>query len=71
MRRTVLVLAAALTAACGGTAGTAGTPSPSASTTAAGPTLPPVPGMAAEAVRLRTDEAAGRRFQVRITDTGD
>jgi hypothetical protein len=30
-----------------------------------------VPGLEAEAVRLRTDEAVGGRFQVRITDTGD
>jgi hypothetical protein len=73
MRRTAIMLAAALTAACGGTSG-AGDSAPSSSTAAsssAGPTLPPVPGMSAEAVRLRTDEAIGGQFQVRITDTGD
>jgi len=30
-----------------------------------------VPGIEAEAVRLRTDEAVGGRIQVRVTDTGD
>ncbi|RBY92001.1 hypothetical protein DQ244_06665 [Blastococcus sp. TBT05-19] len=38
-------------------------------TSAAGP--PAVPGIAAEAVRLRTDEAVGGQFHVRVTDTGD
>jgi hypothetical protein len=31
---------------------------------------PPVPGVAAEAVLLRTDEAVGGRIQVRVTHTG-
>lgn len=73
MRRTVIVLAAALTAACGG-ASDAARPAPSSSdapSSSAGPTLPPVPGMAGEAVRQRTDEAIGGQFQVRITDTGE
>jgi hypothetical protein len=73
MRRTAVVLAALLTAACGGTSG-AEHPAPSsaaASSTSAVPTLPPVPGMTGEAVRQRTDEAIGGQFQVRITDTGD
>lgn len=30
-----------------------------------------MPGLEAEAVRLRTDEAVGGRFQVRVTNTGD
>jgi hypothetical protein len=33
--------------------------------------VPAVPGIEAEAVRLRTDEAVGGRVQVRITNTGD
>ncbi len=37
----------------------------------AGPTVPAVPGIEAEAVRLRTDEAIGGQVQVRITDTGE
>ena len=66
------MLAALLATACGDTSGadSSSTP-PAAPSTAAGPTLPPVPGMTAEAVRLRTDEAIGGQFQVRITDTGD
>jgi hypothetical protein len=60
----------ALTAACGTT------PSPSAAPSSSAPvetaaTIPAVPGLEAEAVRLRTDEAVGGQFQVRITDTGD
>ncbi|TQN41132.1 hypothetical protein FHU33_0490 [Blastococcus colisei] len=38
---------------------------------AAAPSAEPVPGLQAEAVRLRTDEAVGGRFQVRVTNTGD
>ncbi|TWH74540.1 hypothetical protein JD78_03081 [Modestobacter roseus] len=34
------------------------------------PTVPPVAGIAAEAVRLRTDEAVGGQVHLRITDTG-
>jgi hypothetical protein len=37
----------------------------------AGTPAPDVPGIAAEAVRLRTDEAIGGQVQVRVTDTGD
>jgi hypothetical protein len=66
MRRTALAVAVALTAACSGTTSST---SPSPSATAAG--APPVPGIEAEAVRLRTDEAIGGQVQVRITDTGD
>jgi hypothetical protein len=47
-------------------AGAAGASPPSAS---AAP-VPAVPGIEAEAVRLRADEAAGGRLQVRLTDTG-
>jgi hypothetical protein len=74
MRRTAVVLAALLTAGCAAGAGDRAAPSstePAAPPTSAGPTLPPVPGMTAEAVRQRTDEAIGGQFQVRITDTGD
>lgn len=37
----------------------------------AAPSDEPVPGLRAEAVLLRTDEAVGGRFQVRVTNTGD
>jgi hypothetical protein len=33
--------------------------------------VPPVPGIEAEAVRQRTDEALGRQVQTRVTNTGD
>jgi hypothetical protein len=61
MRRAVVAVVVALTAACGGT--TSSDSSPTAA--------PAVPGIEAEAVRLRTDEAIGGQVQVRITDTGD
>lgn len=64
MRRSLVALAAALAAACGTT------PAPSAAPSAE-PAAPAVPGIEAEAVRLRTDEAVGGRFQVRVTGTGD
>jgi hypothetical protein len=64
----VLLLVAVLTAACGATPPSAD-PTPT-SAPAAGQ-LPEVPGIAAEAVRLRTDEAVGGRIQVRVTNTGD
>src|SRR6476469_6315780 len=69
MRRRLLAVAAAgaLTAACGGSP-SAG---PVASSSAHAASVPAVPGIAAEAVRLRTDEAVGGQVQVRITDTGD
>ena len=59
----------ALTAACGTTESPSAAPSSSSAETAA--EIPTVPGLEAEAVRLRTDEAIGGQFQVRITDTGD
>jgi len=43
-------------------------PSSSAPTSAAA--LPEVPGITAEAVRLRSDVAIGRQFQVRLQNTG-
>jgi hypothetical protein len=61
---TVLVAALVL-AGCGGSPA-----APSPSPSAAGPAVPAVPGIAAEAVRLRTDEAVGGQVQVRVTDTG-
>ena len=70
MRRTAIGLLVAVTAACGTTPSPSADPSPSAPVgTAAG--VPAVPGLRAEAVRLRTDEAIGGQFQVRITNTGD
>src|SRR3954453_13812850 len=56
------------TAACG-TSAPSSAPAPASPSAAA--EIPAVPGIDAEAVRLRTDEAVGGRFQVRITDTGD
>jgi hypothetical protein len=67
MRRTAIALAVALVAACG-TAPEAAEPSSSPASASA---VPAVPGLEAEAVQLRTDEAIGGRVQVRITDTGD
>ena len=69
-----LVALGLLLAGCGsgeaspsGTATTSAAPSP---TPAAVPPVAAVPGIEAEAVRLRTDEAVGGRLQVRRTDTG-
>src|SRR4051794_19086392 len=73
MRRTVVALAVALTAACGGTTPSTSARSMSASAPSSAPPVaaaPAVPGIEAEAVRLRTDEAIGGQVQVRITDTG-
>jgi hypothetical protein len=64
----VVVLVAMATAACG-TSAPSSAPAPASTSAAA--EIPAVPGIDAEAVRLRTDEAVGGRFQVRITDTGD
>jgi hypothetical protein len=73
MRRTAAGLLVALTAACGATPSPAAAPASSAAPSSAPveAALPAVPGLEAEAVRLRTDEAIGGQFQVRITDTGD
>jgi hypothetical protein len=70
----VVVLAAALTAACGSSSPSASGPTTTPSPTAAlssGPPVPPVAGVEAEAVQLRTDVAIGGQVQVRVTDTGD
>jgi hypothetical protein len=69
-RRTAVLLLAVLTAGCAASAEPAAD-APSSTTPSAGPTVPAVPGIAAEAVRQRTDEAIGGQVQVRITDTGD
>jgi len=61
-----VALAAAMCAACGSAAAPA-----EVAPTSGAPVVAAVPGMAGEAVRLRTDEAIGGQFQVRITDTGD
>jgi hypothetical protein len=74
MRRAAIVLVAALTAACGSSSGSSSSPSSAVPTTASlstGPAVPPVAGIEAEAVRLRTDEALGGQVQTRVTDTGD
>ena len=76
MRRAAIaapaVLSAVLAVGCGsppGGAVDAATSSGPSSRPA--PVAAPVPGIEAEAVRLRTDEAVGGRIQVRITATGD
>jgi hypothetical protein len=62
-----------LLAGCGGgtSSSASSATSSSASPTAAGPTVPPGPGIEATAVRQREDEPIGDQVQVRITDTGD
>lgn len=69
MRRLTALLLAVVLSGCGGEpAGDEAAP------TSAGPVpaaVPPVPGIAAEAVRLRTDEAIGGQVQVRVTHTGE
>jgi hypothetical protein len=72
MRRAAVVVVAALCAACSSSAdGAVSAPTPSTTSVAPAPALPPVPGIEAEVVRLRTDVAVGGRVQVRVTDTGD
>jgi hypothetical protein len=73
MRRTATWLAVLLCVACGSaesSASPATSSSPSPSTPAPAPAVPAVPGIEAEAVELRTDEAIGGQVQVRVTDTG-
>jgi hypothetical protein len=71
MRRTaiaVAVVAVALAACAGPAADPSSDASPSSAVSSA---VPAVPGIEAEIVRLRTDEAIGGQVQVRLTDTGD
>ena len=69
------MLVAALTAACGSSSGSSSAQRSSAAPTTAslstGAAVPAVPGIEAEAVRLRTDEALGGQVQTRVTNTGD
>jgi hypothetical protein len=72
MRRTAIAAAVLVSAACGtASPPSAGPPSGSSSVEPSAPALPAVPGIEAEIVRLRTDEAIGGQVQVRLTDTGD
>jgi hypothetical protein len=74
MRRAAIVLVAALTAACGSSSSPSSSSSSAAPTTASlstGPAVPAVPGIEAEAVRQRTDEAVGGQVQTRVRNTGD
>jgi hypothetical protein len=75
MRRAAIVLVAALTAACGSSSALSSSGTTTAARTTAslstGPAVPPVAGVEAEAVRLRTDEALGGQVQTRVTNTGD
>jgi hypothetical protein len=70
MRRTAIALVALLLTACGGGPSESSSAAPTSSAEPA-PTVAPVPGIEAEIVRLRTDEAIGGQVQVRLTDTGD
>ncbi|NEK59726.1 hypothetical protein GCU56_17860 [Geodermatophilus sabuli] len=71
MRRRAALAAAVvlLCTACSGDPAPA--PARAAAPTTAGPTVPAVPGIDAEVVRLRTDVAVGGQVHVRVTDTGD
>ncbi|MGY2003283.1 hypothetical protein [Blastococcus sp. SYSU DS1024] len=69
MRRTAVGLGVLLAATACGTQPAVRQAEPPPSTAAA-PRVAAVPGVAAEAVRLRTDEAVGGRIQVRVTHTG-
>jgi hypothetical protein len=68
MRRTAIALAAVVLAGCGGSPAQSSDASSSSSEATA---VPAVPGIEAEIVRLRTDEAIGGQVQVRVSDTGD
>ena len=77
MRRTAAALAVLLCAACGAdppspapSAAAAGSSPSSSAALPSGPAVPPVAGIEALAVQLRTDEALGGQVQVRVTDTG-
>ncbi|RBY82658.1 hypothetical protein [Blastococcus sp. TF02A-26] len=76
MRRTAAALAVLLACAgCGSDAspsssGTSSSPGPSSAALRTGAPVPPVEGIAAEAVENRTDRAAGGQVQVKVSDTG-
>jgi hypothetical protein len=63
-----LVLGLVVLAGC--SSAPAAAPSSSAASSSAVAALPEVSGITAEAVRLRSDVAIGRQFQVRVTNTG-
>ena len=74
MRRTAIALAAVVLTGCGGSPPSrVGASSSSAvrRRAQAAAEVPAVPGIEAEIVRLRTDEAIGGQVQVRVSDTGD
>src|SRR3954452_24642076 len=73
MGRGVMVLVAVLTAACGSSSSSSSesSPAPTTASLSTGPAVPPVAGIQAEAVRLRTDEALGGQVQTRVTNSGD
>ncbi|MGY1609604.1 MULTISPECIES: hypothetical protein [unclassified Geodermatophilus] len=75
MRRTAAGLALLLCAGCGAAPAVSSAPSSTAASSSStalssGPPVPPVAGIEAVAVQLRTDEAVGGQVQVRVTDTG-
>jgi hypothetical protein len=69
-RRCAAAALVALTTGCAASTDPA-SDAPATTSLSAGPTVPAVPGIEAEAVRQRTDEAIGDQVQVRITATGD
>ncbi|HEX2075431.1 MAG TPA: hypothetical protein VHF92_16725 [Geodermatophilus sp.] len=71
MRRTAIALAAVLAAGCAAGPAPPGSAERVPAMTSAVPAVPPVPGIEAEAVRLRTDRAVGGQVQVRVTATGE
>ncbi len=78
MGRAAVAVALLLCAGCAAAGGSPAASSSSAASSAApssaalstGPPVPPVAGIEASAVRLRTDEALGGQVQVRVTGTG-
>lgn len=71
MRGRTALVAVLVTAGCATSSADPAATSSSSPPASAAPTIPAVPGIDAEAVRQRTDEALGDQVQVRITDTGD
>lgn len=70
-RRGAAVLLVAFTAGCANSAEPGAEATAATTSLSSGPTIPAVPGIEAEAVRQRTDEAIGGQVQIRITATGD